>query len=264
MKRIEDIELPDGLALRRTGAVLTVELQRPAKLNAVTAAMAEGLASLALAANADSDVAVVVLQGEGTKAFSAGSDIGLLDDYGGTWALRNRTDYARAIWSIRKPVIAKVRGYCIGGGLELALMSDIRVADSSAKFGAGEVKLGWHGGAGNTQLLPRLVGSGAALKMLLTGELVPAEEALRLGLVDVLTSPKALDTEVDELALAIADQAPIAVELIKHLVRIAASSSLEVGLAYENDSFTYCMSTLDSREGRQAFLEKRKPRFQGR
>lgn len=257
-------DLPPELRADMDGHVLTITLDRPAKLNTMTPDMGRALTSLVPLINDDDQIRVVVLRGEGPRAFSAGSDIAALDQYGTNWQLRNRTDYARAIWAIRKPVIAAIRGYCIGGGLEMALMSDIRIADPTAQFAAGEIKLGWHGGAGNTQLLPRTVPTGAALLMLLTGDKVDAEEAHRIGLVDVLTEIDDLDDTVTTIAVKIASNAPIAAQLAKHLVRTAQSTSLDVGLAYENDLFAYCFTTADAQEGQTAFLEKRPPNFSGR
>jgi enoyl-CoA hydratase len=257
-------ESTEGIVVERSDHRLTVTLDRPAKLNTITPAMGKALMSLVPIINEDDDVRVVVLQGAGDRAFSAGSDVSVLDQYGSNWQLRNRVDYARQVWAVRKPVIAKIRGYCIGGGLELALMSDIRVATPSGRFGAGEIKLGWHGGAGNTQLLPRVISPGKAMSMLLTGDLIEADEAYRCGLVDELVDDRAIDAFVDDLSSRIAGNAPIAAQLAKHLVRISQSTSLEVGLAYENDTFAYCFTTEDSTEGRAAFAEKRPPRFQGR
>lgn len=256
-------DLPPELLASVHGHILTITLARPAKLNTMTPDMGKALTSLIPIINDDDEIRVVVLKGEGERAFSAGSDVAALDQYGTNWQLRNRVDYARAIWAIRKPVIAAIRGYCIGGGLELALMSDIRVADRTAQFAAGEIKLGWHGGAGNTQLLPRAVPTGSAMLMLLTGDRVDAEEAHRIGLVDVLTDAADLDDTVNTIARKIAGNAPIAAQLAKHLVRTAQSSSLEVGLAYENDLFAYCFTTADAQEGQSAFLEKRAPKFMG-
>lgn len=254
---------PPGLRVDRRDSVLSIVIDRQDKLNTMTPMMGEALTGLVPIVNDDSDVRVVVLQGAGARAFSAGSDVSVLDQYGSNWQLRNRVDYARAVWALRKPVLAAIRGYCIGGGLEMALMSDIRLADRTARFGAGEIKLGWHGGAGNTQLLPRVVPTGKALQMLLTGDMIDADEAYRVGLVDVLADEDALDKRVAELATKIAANAPIAAQLVKHLVRVAQSSSLDVGLAYENDTFAYCFTTEDSVEGRRAFVEKRAPRFTG-
>lgn len=254
----------DNIHCEVSSGVARISLDRPAKLNTMTPEMGVELMSLVPRINGDDEVRVVILSGVGEKAFSAGSDVSVLDQYGTNWQLRNRLDYARAIWAIRKPVISKIRGYCIGGGLEMALMSDLRYSDETAQFGAGEIKLGWHGGAGNTQLLPRVTGPGIALEMLLTGDLISAQEALRVGLVQRVYPASDLDAEVDGIAQRIAKSAPIAAELAKHLVRISQSTSLDVGLAYENDTFTYCFTTEDSAEGREAFAQKRPPNFRGR
>lgn len=257
-------ELPEELRFEVVDSVATVTLNRPQKLNTMTPAMGKALMQLVFYINNTESIRVVILTGTGTKAFSAGSDIKVLDDYGSNWQLRNRADYARELWQIRKPVIAKIRGYCIGGGLEMALMSDIRYSTPNAKFGAGEIKLGWHGGAGNTQLLPRHMSTGRALEMLLTGDMISASEAERSGLVDRIFNEEELDQKVWELAARIASNAPIASQLAKHLVRISMSTAIDVGLAYENDTFSYCFTTEDSQEGRAAFVEKRAPHFRGR
>lgn len=257
-------ELPNELEFYVNAAIATITLNRPEKLNTMTPSMGKALMQLVYYINNTESIRVVILTGTGKKAFSAGSDIKVLDDYGSNWQLRNRVDYATGIWQIRKPVIAKIRGYCIGGGLEMALMSDIRYATPDAKFGAGEIKLGWHGGAGNTQLLPRHMSTGRALEMLLTGDVISSAEAERSGLVDRIFTEDELDQKVDELAMRVASNAPIASQLAKHLVRVSMSTSIDVGLAYENDSFAYCFTTQDSHEGRAAFIEKRVPRFQGR
>jgi enoyl-CoA hydratase/carnithine racemase len=251
------------LSFRKDGPVARVTLSRPGKLNTVTPAMGSALFEIASEINDNDEIRVAILAGTGERAFSAGSDVKVLDTYGSNWQLRNRKDYNRAIWSIRKPVIASIRGYAIGGGLELALSSDIRVASRTARFGAGEVKLGWLGGAGNTQLLPRLVGYGKALQLLLTGDLIDAQEAHRLGLVQELVEDGQLEVVVDNLADKIARNPPIATQLIKHLVRVSESTALSVGFEYENDLFTYCFTTQDHEEGIAAFREKRQPHFKG-
>jgi len=253
----------EEILFEKERAIATITINRPDKLNTVTAAMGRALFSIADQINQDDEVRVVIVTGVGDRAFSAGSDVKTLDAYGTNWQMRNRPDYNRALWSIRKPMIAAIRGYCIGGGLEIALNCDIRIATPSARFGAGEIKLGWHGGAGNTQLLPRLVGYGKALQMLLTGDMIDAAEAHRTGLVQEVVSEDQLEPSVRTLAVQIARNAPIAVQLTKHLVRISESTTPEVGLAYENDLFAYCFTTRDSQEGRAAFREKREPVFTG-
>jgi enoyl-CoA hydratase/carnithine racemase len=253
----------DDLRYERDGAIATITLQRPGKLNTVTAAMGRQLFAIAAEVNDDDAVRAVILQGTGDRAFSAGSDVKVLDDYGTNFQLRNRPDYCTAIWTMRKPVIASIRGYCIGGGLEMALSCDIRVASETARFGAGEIKLGWHGGAGNTQLLPRLVGYGKAMEMVLTGDLIDAAEARADGLVQRMVPDADLDATTRALAERIAGNAPIAVVLAKHLVRMSESTAVDVGLRWENDLFAYCMTTQDAAEGRAAFAEKRPPVFRG-
>lgn len=255
---------PDELLFSQDGAIATMTLNRPEKLNTMTPAMGKALLELVSYINNEPSIRVLVITGTGERAFSAGSDIRVLDDYGSNWQLRNRIDYAREIWKIRKPVIAKIRGYCVGGGLEMALMSDIRYATPESKFGAGEIKLGWHGGAGNTQLLPRVMSPGRALEMLLTGDIVSAQEAQEWGLVDRLIDESELDSKVQELANRIAANAPIASELAKHLVRVSMSTAIDIGLQYENDTFAYCFTTEDSAEGRAAFAQKRTPQFKGK
>jgi len=253
-----------SIVFTQEGHIATLRLNRPEKLNTMTPAMGKQMVELVGEINADEAIRVVILTGTGERAFSAGSDVKVLDDYGTNWQLRNRTDYAKEIYRIRKPVIAQIRGYCIGGGLEMALVSDVRIASETAKLGAGEVKLGWNGGAGNTQLLPRLVGYGKAMQMLITGDLIDAQEAHRVGLVQEVVPDDQLETTVMKLAEAAAKNAPIAVQLIKHLVRMSESTAIDVGLAYENDLFAYCFTTDDAAEGQAAFKEKRPPEFKGR
>ena len=254
----------DNLVFTQEDHIATIRIDRPEKLNTMTPDMGKALVELVHQINADDDVRVVILTGTGDRAFSAGSDVKVLDEYGTNWQLRNRTDYAKEIYGIRKPVIAQIRGYCIGGGLEMALVSDIRIAAPNAKFGAGEVKLGWNGGAGNTQLLPRLVGYGKAMQMLITGDMIDAQEAYRTGLVQEVVPDEDLEETVMGIAQAAAQNAPIAVQAIKHLVRMAESTTIEVGLAYENDLFAYCFTTEDAAEGQAAFKEKRDPVFRGK
>ena len=252
----------------RRGAVAHLILDRPNKINAMTVEMDKSMNEAAYEINNDDKVRSVLLYGEGDKGFCAGSDITDLDEYGDNWQYRNRfharLDYARAIWLIRKPVVAAVHGWCVGGGLEMACASDIRIATPDAKFAAGEIRHGWHGGSGQTQLLAHLIGPGNAAQFLLVGEPVDATTCLRMGLVQQVVEPQDLRSTGEALALSIAEKAPIAAQMTKHMIRMAQSVPLEVGLLYENDSFAYCMSTEDAAEGRRAFAEKRRPEFKGR
>jgi enoyl-CoA hydratase len=253
--------------LQLEGHVATLTIDRPARLNAFTVAMAADVAAHALTIDRDDAIRAVVVRAVGERAFSVGSDVGLLDDLGTTWQARDRAvhgrDYIGPLLRLRKPLIAAIRGYCLGGGLEIALVSDIRVAGESAQLGAPEVRLGWHAGSGNTTILPRLIGYGNAARWILTGDRFPAAEAQRVGLVQEVVP----DGEVEERAIAIAARVaanpPIAVQAAKHLIRLSQGTAVEQGLAWENDLYTYCMTTADSREGIAAFLEKREPRFRG-
>jgi enoyl-CoA hydratase/carnithine racemase len=218
--------------------------------------------------NQDQGVRAVVLTGAGDRAFSAGSDINDLGEYGSNWEYRNRfearKDYARAVWLCRKPIVAAIHGYCIGGGLEMACASDIRIATAASSFGASEIRWGWHGGSGATQLLTHLIGPGYASRLLLTGATIDAAEACRIGLVQELVDASQLLPTAIELASSIATLSPIAVQKTKQMIRIAQNVPLDVALMVENDSFSYCMTTDDAREGRQAFAEHRSPHFEGR
>lgn len=258
----------DPILITLEAGVATITLNRPAKLNAMTIEMDRRLNELAGDLNRDDAVRVIILTGAGDRAFSAGSDLTSLDGYGTPWQYRNRfdrgLDYANAVWRMRKPVINAVHGYCIGGGLEMACASDIRYATRASSFGAGEIRWGWHGGSGATQFLTKLIGPGAALEMLLTGERIDAAEAHRVGLVQKLFDNRDdMMAAINRLATTIGSYSPIPVEAVKSLVRVAQTASFEVGLAYENDLSMYEQKTADAAEGRAAFAEKRTAVFRG-
>jgi enoyl-CoA hydratase/carnithine racemase len=254
----------DGRILyTRTGFVAVVTLSRPEKANAVTQAMADELHAVCGRADADPEVRTVVLTGEG-RHFSAGSDLGSLDAFESPWEYRNRVDYCDAVLALRKPAVAMVNGAAFGGGLEMALSCDVRIASSTARFAAPEVKLGWVGGGGASQLLPRLCGYGNAAVLLLTGDPVDAVEAHRIGLVQAVVEPEELERTALELAERIAANAPIATQAAKAALRRSLSVGIEAGMDYENELITVCLATRDRHEGTRAFLEKRAPVFEGR
>ena len=260
--------VPGQVRLDRDGHVAHLVLDRPSKLNTMTVDMDRQLNELMFEINNDASIRAVVLRGEGTRAFSAGSDINDLGEYGSNWEYRNRfdrrRDYTRAVWQIRKPVVAAVNGYAYGGGLEMACASDIRIAGTTASFAAGEIRWGWHAGSGQTQYLTRLIGAGHASRILMTGQPVDAVEAHRIGLVQELVDVDLLVDRAVELARDIAALSPIAIERTKFMVRMAQNVPLEAGLLVENDSFAYIMMTDDAAEGQAAFAEKRAPEFRGR
>jgi enoyl-CoA hydratase len=262
------MSIEQWVRLELDGPVATINLNRPAKLNAMSVAMDRRLNELAHVINGTDSIRAVVLTGEGERAFCVGSDLTDLDGYGTSWQYRNRMDrnldYPMAIFKIRKPVICAVSGYCLGGGLEMFCASDIRLATEDSSFAAAEIKWGWHGGSGATQLLTKIIGPGHATEMLLTGDRIDATHAQRIGLVNHLYADRAsMLSAARELAATIAGHSPIAVEAVKKLVRVAQTSSFELGLAYENDLFTYEMRSQDAAEGRRAFAEKRPPVFTG-
>jgi enoyl-CoA hydratase/carnithine racemase len=246
------------------GPVATLMLNRPAKLNAVTPDMTDAVRRYADRVNADREIRTVVLTGAGERAFCAGSDIGELEAYRTAWEFRGRPDYCDAVRSIRKPVIAAVNGYAFGGGLELAMSADIRLASRAATFAAPEIKLGWIGGGGISAFLALSAGPSNAALMLYTGDPVDAATALSWGLVSRLYEPPELLPAARELAGRIAQRPPIAAQTAKLNLRAAHAMPLENAIQYERDLQTICFATEDAAEGRTAFIQKRPPRFHGR
>jgi enoyl-CoA hydratase len=233
------------LAVEAGVAVLT--LDRPAKHNAITNPMAEELAGHARAINADDAVRAVLLRGAGERAFCAGMDLKAIEAFPTAWAFRHRPDYPGAVRAIRKPVVAAVKGWALGGGFELALAADIRIAGRSARIGFPEVTRGWVGGGGASQTLPRLIGLGQAMRLLLTGEQVEAEEALRLRLVEQVVENAALEETAMALCRRLAALPAVAVQAVKAAVRQSLEAPLSAGLAYENEMNVLCLAAL--REG---------------
>jgi len=251
--------------LHRERTIWTLEIDRPDKLNAVTPAMADQLYEHVVTINRAPEARVIVLRGAGDRAFCVGSDIRSLEEYPDAWDFHNRMhDYTRSIRQIRKPVIAAIHGYCLGGGLEMAINADIRIAAETAQLGAPEINWGWLGGGGNSQLIPRLAGYGQAMKFLLTGEPVMGAEACRLGLIEECVPDDQLFKRVETLAEIVASKAPIATQAVKQAVRASMNVGAEIGLEYENELVAATFMTKDKEEGLRAFAEKRAPVFQGR
>ena len=236
----------DGrVTLEVAGGVAVLTLDRPAKHNAITNAMAAELADHARRIDAEDAVRAVLLRGAGDRAFCAGMDLKAIEAFPTPWDFRHRPDYPGAVRGIRKPVVAALRGWALGGGFELALAADLRIAARSTRIGFPEVTRGWVGGGGASQILPRLAGLGVAMRLLLTGEPVDAEEALRLRLVEGLAD----DPEAEAMALCrrLAALPPVAVQAVKASVRHALEAPLTAGLAYENEMNVLCLAAL--REG---------------
>lgn len=243
------------------GQVATLELNRPEKLNAMTPEMAQLLADAVTEINGNDDIRAVVFTGAGEKAFCAGSDIADLDQYASPWAFRNRVEYCDVLRRLRKPTIAAINGYALGGGLEMALSCDIRIAAENARFAAPEIKLGWIGGGGVTAHLVNSIGPSNAAMMVLTGDMIEAEQALCWGLISEILPTTELRERARSLATTIAGRAPIAAETACANLQAAQNMPLEQAVRYERDLQTICFATDDANEGRAAFAEKRAPEF---
>jgi enoyl-CoA hydratase len=251
--------------LRAPLAVVT--LDRPKVLNALNQQSMQELEEVFLQIRDNADIRAVLLTGAGEKAFVAGADI---REFAALSPLEGERLSARGqrvfslIENCGKPVIACINGFALGGGCELALACTLRIAASTAKLGQPEVKIGVMPGYGGTQRLPRLIGKGAALKMILTAELVSAAEALRLGLVDEVVEPERLMARCEEIAQTIAGMAPVAIRESIRAVNSGYDLPLASGLELEASLFGLVCSTSDKNEGAQAFIEKRAPSWSGK
>jgi enoyl-CoA hydratase len=252
------------LKINVTEGIATVTISRPQALNALNTRFFQEMDSLIAEIGARNDIKVVVITGEG-KAFVAGADIGEMvhkTKAEGAEFSKAGQKTLRSLEILDKPVIAAVNGFALGGGLELALACDFRVSSSKAKFGQPEVNLGVIPGYAATQRLPRLIGLGNALFILLTGEMIGAEEALRMGLVQKVVEPEELMPTVLGLAKTIASKGPKAVKLVKSVSRRGFLMDFEAGCALESETFGSLFEN-EAAEGMRAFLEKRPPKWQG-
>ncbi len=255
----------ETLIVERRGRVAVITINRPDKLNALNIqTRREGAAALDELRD-DSEIRVVVITGAGDKSFVAGADI---VEFEGRTAVTQRDvmtgrSLFTAVDGFPKPVIAMINGFCLGGGCELAISCDLRVASERARFGQPEIKLGIIPGGGGTQRLTRLVGESKAMEMILTGEMIDAQTALTLGLVNRVVPHEELEARTMEMANLIAGMSPVALRLAKEAVKTAARSTLDEGLRREVDLFAICFSSKDKDEGVRAFLEKRTPEFTG-
>jgi enoyl-CoA hydratase len=244
--------------------ILTID--RPEKRNALNAAVRAALLDALRAAAEDPDVRVVVITGAGEQAFIAGADISEFAERTPVEqreAMRAPTLFDQ-IWDFPKPMIAMINGYCLGGGCELALACDLRIGADSAKLGQPEIRLGIIPGGGATQRLPRLVGYGKALQLVLTGEIIDAVSAYEIGLLDDIVPATELRARTLEIARAMAEKSPVTLGLAKRALRAAYETPLSSGLEYERELFALAFATADKEEGVRAFLEKRTPEWKGR
>ena len=252
------------------GAVAIVTIDHP-PVNALSAPLLEELEAEVERLDADGSVCAIVLKGAGERAFVAGADISEFPSLREAAAETHERGSARGIQKLgarmdaaRKPFVAAIHGFCLGGGLELAMCCDIRVASEDAQLGQPEIKLGLIPGGGGTQRLPRLVGLGRAMLLNLTGDFVDARTAYEWGLVEkVVPREELLDTALS-IARTIAERSPVSVGILRELARTTRDLPLEEGLRREADGFRRCLESEDGAEGVAAFLEKRQPQFTGR
>ncbi len=244
--------------------VCTIKFNRPKVLNALNLALFQELADALEKVAADQNIRVLVLTGEGEKAFVAGADIGPMKDFT-PLAARKFSQYGQGVFAMLEalpiPVIACVNGFALGGGNEVAMACDLVYAAETAKFGQPEINLGLIPGLGGTQRLPRLVGRNRALELCLTGRTIDAQEAWQIGLVNRVLPADRLWEETMKVARAVASKGRVAVRAIKSAIRKGVDRDIEVGCQLESDGLALCFSGQDAKEGIEAFMEKRKPSF---
>ncbi|AGL00226.1 enoyl-CoA hydratase/isomerase family protein [Desulfoscipio gibsoniae] len=254
-----------GVLFEKEGHVAIVTLNRPEALNALDPESWDELQQIWHDIKTDPEIRVTVLTGAGEKSFCTGSDMKKTmppkENYASTYFESESLIASMEMW---KPIICAINGYAIGGGLEMALACDIRIASSKASFGLSEVKVGSLPGLGGTQRLLRAISSAIAMKMLLTAERISAEEAYRIGLISDVVEPDQLLDYAKQMANKIANNAPLSVKAAKQAVVIGADLPLRQGMAYENLLWGILRDTEDRIEGRVAFAEKRPPQYKGR
>jgi enoyl-CoA hydratase len=257
----------ENVKLEKKNQIAYVTIDRPKVLNALNMATMEELREVFTDLAADRDIRAVILTGSGEKAFVAGADINELQKNNPVEA-KAYTHRGQAVLdlieNLGKPVIACINGFALGGGCEIAMACTMRLASENAKLGQPEVKLGIIPGYGGTQRLARIVGTGLAMQILLTGEMISAHEAYRIGLVNEVLPADKLIARAEEIAAKIIANAPLAIQYCMEAVNQGLNMTLQEGLFLEATLFGICSASEDKKEGTTAFLEKRKPNFQGK
>ncbi|GIM28487.1 short-chain-enoyl-CoA hydratase [Clostridium polyendosporum] len=256
-----------NVILEKEGKIAVVTINRPKALNALNSQVVKDLDNIIAELETDNEVYVVILRGAGEKAFVAGADISEMKNLNEEQArefsvLGNKV--FRRLETLDKPVIAVISGFALGGGCELAMACDIRIASEKARFAQPEVGLGITPGFGGTQRLSRIVGLGKAKELIYTGEIISAEEALKIGLVNTVVPLENLMDEAKAMANKIAKNAPIAVKLCKDAIDRGIQVDIDSAIMMEVEDFGKCFTTIDQKEGMTAFIEKRTKNFQNR
>lgn len=257
----------ENILFEKKNSIAYITVNRPKVLNALNMATMEELRTAFLDAKNDAGIRVVIITGAGEKAFIAGADIGELakhDPVSAKAYTHRGQSVLELIENLGKPVIACINGFALGGGCELSMACTMRLASENAKLGQPEVKLGIMPGYGGSQRLPRLVGKGIAMQHVLTGEMVSAQEAYRIGLVNEVTAAAELIPRAEAIAQKIIANAPLAVQYTMEAVNKGMEMTLTEGLFLEATLFAVCCATEDKKEGTSAFLEKRPAQFKGR
>lgn len=259
--------MSEVIKFKKEEGILFLTISRVEAMNALNKEVLNSLKELFEKAREDEEVKGVILTGEGEKAFVAGADIKEFSNYTPFQALE-MSQFGQELFSkienFPKPVLAAVNGFALGGGCELAMACHIRIASKNAKFGQPEVSLGIIPGYGGTQRLPRLIGLGRALELILTGKMIDAEEALRIGLVNKVVEQNELIEETKKILKQIIEKAPLAIELALKTIISGKEMELEDGLKLEASNFACLFSTEDMKEGVSAFIEKRKAVFKNK
>jgi len=256
----------DTVLLEKADRVAILTINRPDKMNALSEQVRSELMAALAEIEKDDGLGVVVITGAGDKAFIAGADIGEFEGrspFDQRWAMRSPRVFD-VMATYPKPVIAMINGYCLGGGCELSMSCDIRTASENASFGQPEINLGLIPGGGGTQRMPRIVGMGQAMRLILSGDRIKAAEAKEIGLVDLVFPHEELRAKTLELASRIASKSPLTLRVAKEAMRASERMGVEEGLLYERDLFCLCFSSADKAEGVKAFLDKRAAAWTGR
>ncbi|QGU94287.1 crotonase [Clostridium bovifaecis] len=255
-----------SILLKEEYGIAILSINRPEVLNAINTEVLKELNKAIYYISENDDIKVVIIKGEG-RAFSAGGDVVEMQGYNseqGRDFIKKGQDVFRRIEVLEKPIIAAVNGFALGGGCELAMSCDIRIAEENAKFGHPELNLGIIPGFGGTQRLVRLVGRGKAKELIYTGEIISAKKAEQIGLVERIVPRERLMEEAMEMAVKIASKGQVAVKYAKTVMTIGIETDIDTALEIERDAIGLCFATEDQKEGMSAFLEKRDAEFKGR